>query len=303
MDLRQLSYFVAVAEEAQFTRAAARLSVAQPAVSAQIQNLERELGEALFHREQRNVALTPAGEALLPHARAALAAAERGREEIVGLRGLLHGRLRIGISRPVDERLVKTLGEFHRTHPEIEISVTEAFNDPLIEALQIGAVDVAVIGMRRRPPPPEIRTRVIASEPLVLAATRDHPLSRRRSITINDLRDEPMVTLARGSGLRTMLDNASRDAGFTLRIAAETEELGVLVELASEGLGLAVAPRSAFAGADLALVPVSRPQLIRRTALAWNEAVSSPAARAFLTLAEKRLPGEAAAKRRPRSKT
>src|SRR5262245_15172093 len=89
MELRQLSYFVAVADEGHFTRAAARVSVAQPAVSAQIRRLERELGEPLFHRDRRGVRLTSAGDALLPHARAALAAAQRGRDTIASMRGLL----------------------------------------------------------------------------------------------------------------------------------------------------------------------------------------------------------------------
>src|SRR3954463_12653116 len=105
MDLRQLSYFVAVAEERQFTRAAERVSVAQPAVSAQIGRLEPELGERLLHRAPRTVTLTPAGDALLPHARAALAAAERGRDTIASLRGMLTGRLRVGVAGPVDHRL------------------------------------------------------------------------------------------------------------------------------------------------------------------------------------------------------
>src|SRR3954468_16143314 len=105
MDLRQLSYFVAVAEERQFTRAAERVSVAQPAVSAQIGRLERELGERLFHRDPRSVTLTAAGDALLPHARAALAAAERGRDTIASLRGMLTGRLRLGVAGPADHPL------------------------------------------------------------------------------------------------------------------------------------------------------------------------------------------------------
>jgi Bacterial regulatory helix-turn-helix protein, lysR family len=93
------------------TRAAIRVSVAQPAVSAQIRRLERELGEPLFHRDQRSVSLTRAGEALLPHARAALAAAERGRDTIASLRGVLHGRLRVGVAGPVDHRFAEALGD------------------------------------------------------------------------------------------------------------------------------------------------------------------------------------------------
>jgi DNA-binding transcriptional LysR family regulator len=289
MDLRQLSYFVAVAEDGQFTRAAVRVSVAQPAVSAQIRRLERELGETLFHRDQRAVGLTAAGEALLPHARAALAAAERGRDTIASLHGMLHGRLRVGVSRPVDRRLAETIGEFHRAHPAIEILLAEQHNEPLLEGLANGDVDVALVGFRGQPLPPQVRMRVIASVPLVLAVPRGHPLARRKTIALSRLRDEPMVTLTRGTGLRTVLEDACRDAGFSPRVTAETNELGSLVGLAAEGLGVAVLPRSAVGDAELAVVGISRPRLQRRIALAWNEATASPAARAFLALAARRF--------------
>ena len=286
MDLRQLSYFVAVAEEGQFTRAAVRVSVAQPAISAQIGRLERELGEPLFRRDQRGVSLTGAGEALLPHARAALAAAERGRDTIASLRGVLRGRLRIGVSGPGDRRLAATLGAFHRAHPAIEITLTEQQNEPLLEAVAHGDVDAALVGMPG-PPLAQVRTRVIATDPLVIAVRRDHPLGGRKTVTLQQLREEPMITLTHGTGLRTVLETACRDAGFTPRITAETSELGSLVELAAEGLGVAILPRSALDGADVAVVRLSRPRLQRRTALAWNPATTSPAGRAFLTLADR----------------
>jgi DNA-binding transcriptional LysR family regulator len=287
MDLRQLSYFVAVAEEGQFTRAAARVSVAQPAVSAQIRRLERELGEALFHRDRRAVTLTGAGEALLPHARAALAAAERGRDTLASLRGILHGRLRVGVAGPVDHRLAEALGDFHRAHPAVEISFTQEHNEPLLEAVANGDVDAAIVGIGAQAIPPRVGTRLVATEPLVLAVRRGDPLSNRRTVTVAQLRDQPMITLVRGSGLRTVLENACRDAGFAPQITAETGELDSLVELAAEGLGIAVLPRSAVDGADVGVVRISRPRLERRTALAWNHDATSPAARAFLALADR----------------
>jgi DNA-binding transcriptional LysR family regulator len=294
MDLRQLSYFVAVAEEGQVTRAAMRVIVAQPAVSAQIRRLEHELGEPLFHREQRGVRLTQAGEALLPHARAALAAAERGQETIASLRGVLHGRLRIGVAGPVDHRLAETLGDFHRAHPGVEIVLTSMHNEPLLEALATGEVDVGVVGVGVQPLGPHVRARVVAVEPLVLGVRPGHPLSRRKTITLEALRDEPMITLVHGSGLRTVLENACRQAGFSPRITAETGELDSLVELAAEGLGVAVVPRSAVDGANVAVVRITRPRLQRRTGLAWNPTSNSPAGRAFLTLADSHFASPAA---------
>jgi len=284
-----MSYFVAVAEEGQFTRAAARESVAQPAISAQIRRLERELGERLFHRDQRGVGLTAAGEALLPHARAALAAAARGRDTIASLRGVLHGRLRIGVSGPGDRRLAATLGEFHRAHPGIEITLGERHNEPLLEALAGGELDAAVIGLPDEPLPPQLRARVIAEDAVVLAVPREHPLSRSRTIAIAALRGQPMITLTRGTGLRATLEGACRDAGFAPRIIAETSQLGHMVELVAAGLGVAVMPGSALAGAELAVLRITRPRLLRRTALAWNQVTTTPAGRAFLALAEARL--------------
>jgi DNA-binding transcriptional LysR family regulator len=147
MELRQLAYFTAVAEEGQFTRAANRLLVAQPAVGAQIRRLERELGESLFHRDPRSVSLTEAGEALLSHARAALAAAERGRDAIASLRGML----RIGVAGPVDQPLGQALGELHRSYPDIEVLLTTQNNEPLLEALANGHIDERGAGALRKP--------------------------------------------------------------------------------------------------------------------------------------------------------
>jgi DNA-binding transcriptional LysR family regulator len=289
MELRQLSYFVAVADEAHFTRAAARVSVAQPAVSAQIRRLERELGEVLFHRDRRGVRLTAVGEALLPHARAALAAAQRGRDTIASMRGLLRGALRIGVVRPVDRRLAEALGVFHRAHPAIDITLAELHNEPAVEALSNGDLDVAFIGLHGQPLTEPIRARVVAVEPLVLGVHRSHVLAHRATITLDQLRDQPIITLTRGTGLRTVLEDACRDAGFAPRIVAETGELASLVELTTEGLGIAVMPRSAVGDADLAIVQITRPHLQRRTALVWNEA-TTPAGRAFLAVAARHFP-------------
>jgi DNA-binding transcriptional LysR family regulator len=291
MDLRQLSYFVAVAEEGQFTRAAARVLVAQPAVSAQVRRLEQELGEQLFVREQNGVRPTAAGEALLPHARAAIAAADRGRDAIASLRGVLHGRLAVAVAGPVDHRFAQALGDFHRAHPGVEVSVTHQQNEPLLAAVAEGGIDAAIVGIGAQSLPPRVRARVVATEPLVLAVRNGDSLSRRRTITLAQLRGQPMITLVRGSGLRTVLETACRDAGFVPMITAETGELSSLVELAVEGIGVAVLPRSATDGSGVAVVEITKPRLQRRTALAWNDTATSPAGRAFLALADQRFGG------------
>jgi DNA-binding transcriptional LysR family regulator len=273
MELRQLAYFVAAAEEGQVTRAAARVNVAQPAISAQIRRLERELGEDLFIRDRYGVSLT--------------GAAARGRDTIASLKGKLHGRLTVGVAGPVDERLAAALGEFHRSHPAIEIVLRNEQNEPLLAAVADGEFDVAIVGVGAQPLPPAVAARVVATEPLVLAVPPEHPLAARKTIAIAALRDEPMIALIRGSGLRAVLEGAARAAGFSPRISAEAGELSSLTGLVAQGLGVALLPQST--AGDLHVLRISRPRLMRRTALAWNTGTSSPAARAFLAIAERQF--------------
>ena len=153
MELRQLAYFVAVAEEAHFTRAAERLQIAQPAVSQQIRRLEAELGERVFLRDRRSVSLTPAGEALLPHARAALeSGASTGAEAVAAQRGLLSGPLAIGLVHPLPGRaIVRTVGAFAREHPAVELRLHEGETDALLEAVASGRCTARSSGSARAP--------------------------------------------------------------------------------------------------------------------------------------------------------
>src|SRR5215813_10748049 len=155
MELRQLSYFVAVAEERNFTRAAERIPIAQPSISQQIGRLEAELGEHLFLRGRRGARLTPAGQALLPHARTALQAASGGREAVAALTGLLTGRLAVGLVHPLpDRRFPRLLGAFCRAHPRIELTLLEDQTDALLAALAAGQRHADPLGQGRYVDPP-----------------------------------------------------------------------------------------------------------------------------------------------------
>jgi DNA-binding transcriptional LysR family regulator len=149
-----------------------------------------------------------------------------------------------------------------------------------------------VIGITNEPLPPQVRACVIDSEPLVLAVCPDHSLARQASVTFDRLRDCTLVTLTRGSGLRTVLDNACRQARFTPRIVAETSELGSLIQLAAVGIGVALLPRSAVAADDprVATLELTRPRLHRRTALAWNDTTISPTGREFRAIVDRHVP-------------
>src|SRR5690349_23433432 len=169
MDLRQLEYFVAVAEEANFTRAADRVHITQSGVSAQIRQLERELGTDLFDRSARTVRLTPAGAAALPHARAALAAAQAVRAACDDVNGLVRGRLRIGmVTGCTVTPLFDALAAFHRRHPRVEIALAEDNSQALLDDVRAGHADLALAAMAGVLPD-GLESLTIVSEGLVAA--------------------------------------------------------------------------------------------------------------------------------------
>jgi DNA-binding transcriptional LysR family regulator len=294
MELRQLRYFVAVVDEAHFTRAAERLRIAQPAISQQIRRLEAELGEPLLHRDRRTVRLTAAGEALLPHARAALTQAEHGRQAVAALRGLVNGHLHIGLVMPLpDRQVIRAIGTFGRRYPGIDLTLAEDETDALLDGLAAGDLQAAFIGLGPgQHPPPGLEAVVVAREPAVLAVHPTHPLAKRRSVRLSVLRDEPVVTLTRAGRLRTVLETLCHEAGFEPRIVAETSDLNVVVRLVAEGIGVALMPRSGSAGAtDVVAIPF-HPTIERRVILVWHPGAAAPAARAFIAVVREQLGGQ-----------
>lgn len=299
MELRQLQYFLAVAEEASFTRAAARAHVAQPAVSQQIGQLERELGEKLFDRGDRRVRLTPAGEAFLPHAREVLAATGRARDAVTTAQGDLAGVIRLGTIPSPPQLLLDRLAGFGQAHPRVRMLVRSGDPQELTAGVVAGSLDAAVIGSagRRQPAGPSgqrlpaaVASATIATEPLVAAVSPDHRLAGAGEVTLAQLRDEPLATLTTGTGLRSVLEDACSEAGFVPRIRAETNDLHLLAHLAAQGLGAAVMPRSAAepARAALAVLSLREPGLTRTMTLIWRRQGLSAAARAFMEHARPR---------------
>jgi len=302
MELRQLQYLVAVAEEGSFTRAAARAHVAQPGVSAQIRLLERELGQVLFDRTGRTVRLTQAGAAVLPHARAALAAVATIRDTADALAGLSRGHLTMGIIGQVASPaldLPGLLARYHRHYPGIEITLTEASTEDLIAALRAGRLDLALIALGP-PLPADLAAEVIVDEPLVIAVSDTDPFAGRKAISLAALRDRPLISLPPGTGLRTALDNACAGLGFQPRIAFEVGDPAIAAQIAARGLGVALLPASVTSThpAGLRAIPLTRPALRGRIALTWKTGQpASPAARAFINHARRqptRAPGPSA---------
>src|SRR5215470_9516960 len=285
MELHQLEYFVAVAEEASFTRAAARVHVAQPGVSAQVRRLEAELGQQLLDRSSRSVRLTEVGAAVLPFARSALRAVANARLAVDQLAGLVRGQVAVGmVSGCSVQVLPELLAEFRHRYPGVGIALSEDGSDRLIEFLRDGRLDLALIGSAGGAIP-GLETAVVTDEALVAAVSADDPLAARTSVTVADLRDLPLVSLPRGTGVRGALDAACADAGFEPRIVLEASALPMVARLAGTGLGVAVLPASIPPSLNLPLhvLPIERPRLRSRLELAWNPAApASPAARVLV---------------------
>ena len=283
MELHQLEYFVAVAEEASFTRAASRVHVAQPGVSAQVRRLESELGQQLLDRSGRSVRLTEVGSAVLPFARAALDAVANARLAVDDLAGLVRGQVTVGmVSGCALPALAELLAGFHDRHPGVAIALVEDNSDRLVERLRDGRLDLALIGWAEQTPA-DIDSVVLVDEELVAVAAPGHPLAGAGAgaITIRQLRDLPLVSLPRGTGVRAALDAACAAAGFTPRIVFEASALPMVVELAGRGLGLAVVPTSIPNGPGI--LRLTEPQLRSRLELAWPSApAANPAARALI---------------------
>ncbi|BBH63392.1 LysR family transcriptional regulator [Actinoplanes sp. OR16] len=261
MELRQLEYFVAVAEEQSFTRAATRLFVVQSAVSAAVKALERDLGVPLLERNSKRVLLTDAGTALLPRARFALDAARDARDAVAEVRGGLSGTLRIGTLtsiRIID--LPAVLGEFHRRHPGVLLRTVAAPSGSagLIEALTEHRLDLAFVSLPQVRPK-GVRLIELASSVLDLVVPEDHPLAEKEHVHITELAGQDFIDSPVGYGNRSVTDRAFDAAGVPRRVTIEITDIGTGVAHVRHGLGIALLPRFVLpaqrgipvAGADL----------------------------------------------------
>ncbi|BBY47733.1 LysR family transcriptional regulator [Mycolicibacterium arabiense] len=289
MELRQLEYVVAVAEEANFTRAAGRVHVAQPAVSAQIARLERELGEPLFDRGKREVRLTAAGTALLPHARAALASVAAARTAVDELGQLVRGSVAIGAVTAHDVDLPGLLAEFHVAHPGVDISLGSDDSEALIDGIRMGRLDAAIVSISDHVPD-GLAAEVVTDQRIVAAVGKADPWVRRRAVAVTDLAERPVIALPPGTGIRRRFDEACAAAGVAVRVAFEATTPGALADLAERGLGVALLPEvAAAARAGLHVLPIV-PELRGRLVFAWRaDGPMSPAARVLVEMARRRL--------------
>jgi DNA-binding transcriptional LysR family regulator len=289
MELRQLRYLVALADEQHFTRAAEREHIAQPALSQQIRRLEREVGLPLVERTTRRVAMTGAGELLVARARRVLAEIEAASDELQGMSGLLTGRVTVGAMHtmgPIDVSLV--LAEFRQRHPGVELTVREQSSEELAAMLRVDDIDLAFLSVTERIESHGLGLQQLVMEELVVTLPRGHRLARRRRLRMAELSAEQFISYREGARLRELLISAGNAAGFEPRITLESNEGERIRRLVARGLGVAILPRSEAErpGVDVAVARLVQPALSRDITLAWREGRRHPpAAAGFLELA------------------
>jgi DNA-binding transcriptional LysR family regulator len=289
VELRHLRYFVAVAEELHFGRAAARLHIAQPPLSQQIRRLEAELGVELFRRNRRRVELTDAGRLLLEQARPLLRDADRiestlrraGRGDV--------GRLRVGfVGSATYEVLPLILRAFRDRHPDVELTLHEQLSSELFEALLAGRADV---GLVRPPlvPNAAVELTPLLTERLVAVLPDSHPLAAHEAVEVSDLAGEPFVFFSRQTGASLYEDvvGVCRQAGFTPDVVQEAAETQTVVSLVSAGIGISLLPAAVelFQRPHVVYRPLTGPNVDLELTVARRRDDASPLVARFLEVA------------------
>lgn len=272
MELHQLRYFVAVAEVGNFGRAATRCRVSQPSLSQQIIKLEARLGCKLFDRLGRKIALTDAGEALLPRARAILAEVVEAEREVSGDLDTGGGRLAIGAIPTIAPYLLPSvIRRFLEADPRADLTVREDVTDRLIEALAAAELDLALMSLPLEDP--RIAHEELMVEPLVVVAPLDDPIAGRNAVSIEDLEDRPAVVLHELHCLSNQVRSFCQAHHVNLRIVCRTTQLTTVQSLVALGLGVSIVPEMAAIADDSGrrvYRPIAGGHARRSIVVAWH---------------------------------
>ncbi|GGP26461.1 LysR family transcriptional regulator [Silvimonas amylolytica] len=292
MELRHLRYFVTVAEELHFTRAAEKLHIGQPPLSQQIQALEAELGVELFARSRRKVALTPAGERFLVRARSILQqtadAAEDARRAAKGE----VGELIIGFtpSLPFTSFLPRLIYRFRQRYPHVHLTLREMMTVQQMAAVADGTVDIGMVRTSDVQVPENVVLRHLAEDPLVLALRDDHPLAGQDTVRLQQLANEPFVMYSESAGtsIYRHIQRLCHDAGFAPNVVQEAREGTTLIGLVAAGLGVSIlpAPLSCVRVEGVRYLPLADAGAMASASLATRVPNTSPLVANFVALLE-----------------
>lgn len=270
MDLKQIEYFVRVAELGSFTRASIVLDIAQPALSRQIRQLEVELRQTLLLRNGRGVTLTEAGKLLLEHGRGVLHQVERAKEELGRVRGALAGKVALGLPPSLSRVLSVPLSRAFRTRlPQASLAIREGLSANMLEALRNGRLDIALL--YNPVPSADIDITPLCDEALYLVELADGDAAPG-AVSLAELAARPLVIPSQPHAIRMLVESQLGAQGLRPTIALEIDSVPAILELVADGAGCAVLSRLAVSTSDkaarLRLRPIGEPGLFSRLALA-----------------------------------
>jgi LysR family nitrogen assimilation transcriptional regulator len=274
MDLKQLEYFVRVAELGSFTRAAVALDVAQPALSRQVRLLEVELRQNLLTRNGRGAAPTEAGKLLLEHGRGILHQVERAREELGRVRGALAGRVAIGLPPSVAKVMaVPLIREFRERMPQATLSISEGLSMGMHESLTTGRLDIALL--YNASASPDIELTPLLEEPLFLVQRQTgKPAARPRSMPLREVANVPLVIPSRPNAIRMLVETEMANLGCRPQVALEIDGVAAMLDLVEDGAGSAVLSRNAVATSArpqaFTMRPIRSPSLRSKLSIAMS---------------------------------
>jgi DNA-binding transcriptional LysR family regulator len=285
LELRHLRYFLAVAEELHFGRAAGRLGIAQPPLSQQIQRLEMVLGTRLLERTSRRVQLTAAGEAFRVEARRVLEAAEAAVDAARRADRGEMGELRVAFAATVMFLdLPRLIREFRQRYPGVHLDLREMPTGPQLLALRQGEIDIGFV--REPSPDPALEIVTVMREPLRIAVNKSHPLAARPTLAVRDLAGEPFVLFPEvlAPGLYAQVIGLCRAAGFQPNIIEESRELYTSVSLVEAGVGVSILPASVekLGWRGVRYRPIPSAAAETRIAAAWKRDRVRPVLEAFM---------------------
>jgi DNA-binding transcriptional LysR family regulator len=287
VELRQLLAFKIVAEQGSFTAAASHLHLTQSAVSQQIKALEDECGVLLFERSSRLVRLTTAGQVLLAHTERILAQVENARVEMAEMAGGTKGRCRLASLPSIAAYLLpQAIACFQQRYPGVELQLMESVQAQLLAWVQQGTVDFSIMGLPVGDP--QLQHISLLHDEFVLIVPREHPLARRRAVSLADLVAEHFILYPKGAGGRELVLEACGRAGFEPRMGLESDDRETILGLVAAGVGVTLMPRLIAQHTRVdgpVIIDLLEPRLFREVGIVWHPQRYLPqAARNLMTL-------------------
>lgn len=291
MELRHLRYFIAVAEELHFGKAAARLNISQPPLSQQIRQLEETLGFPLLYRNKQHVELTAAGKVFLEEARTTLAHVEQARFAAQEANRGAIGRLAVGFVGSATYSAAPIMQRFLQHFPKIHITLHQMKSENQLQALHERTLHVGII--RKRIRHPHLVSEWIGEEKFAVILPEDHPLAGKEALHLQDLADHRFIMTPRGSSFHDTVIRICEQAGFTPNVALELPEILTIVVFVSQGMGLAIVPASFSRQQNKGVVykALTGTDATLETYFVWRKEEQSPVLQQFLRISKKNVPG------------